>query len=94
MSDVRFANGPVAEHHAHITAAAGGRDVWLVGGGDLAWQFAADGLLDELILTVVPVVLGSGLPTFAGRLTDRLTLTAVRPHRSGMVELRYALTRS
>lgn len=93
-ADVRFANGPVAEHHAHITAAAGDRDVWLVGGGDLAWQFAADGLLDELILTVVPVVLGSGLPTFAGRLTDRLTLTGVRPYRSGMVELRYALTRS
>ncbi|MBN1529510.1 MAG: dihydrofolate reductase [Thermoleophilaceae bacterium] len=88
-ADIRFANGPVAPHHAHMTAAAGDRDVWLVGGGDLAWQFAADGLIDELILTVVPVVLGSGLPTFAGRLTDPLVLTGVRPFRSGMVELRY-----
>jgi dihydrofolate reductase len=93
-ADVRFAKGPVAPHHADMTALAGDRDVWLVGGGDLAWQFAADGLIDELILTVVPVVLGSGLPTFAGRLADPLTLTGVRPYRNGMVELRYALRRS
>ena len=93
-ADIRFANGPVAPHHADMTALAGDRDVWLVGGGDLAWQFAADGLIDELILTVVPVVLGSGLPTFAGRLADPLTLTGARPYRNGMVELRYALRRS
>jgi dihydrofolate reductase len=89
-ADIRFANGPVAPHHAEMAAAAGDRDVWLVGGGDLAIQFAAEGLIDELILTVVPVVLGSGLPTFAGRLTEALVLTSVRPYRNGMVELRYA----
>jgi dihydrofolate reductase len=89
-ADIRFASGPVAPRHAEMTAAAGERDVWLVGGGDLAVQFAAEGLIDELILTVVPVLLGSGLPTFAGRLAQVLTLTGARPYANGMVELRYA----
>ncbi len=89
-ADIRFASGPVAPHHAEMTAAAGDRGVWLVGGGHLAAQFAAEGLIDELILTLVPVVLGSGLPTFAGRLAEPLTLTGVRPYANGMVELRYA----
>ena len=69
-ADIRVASGPVAPHHAERTAAAGDRGVWLVGGGQLAAQFAAEGLIDELILTVVPVVLGSGLPTFAERLRE------------------------
>jgi dihydrofolate reductase len=93
-ADIRFASGPVAPGHAEMTAAAGERDVWLVGGGDLAIQFAAEGLIDELILTVVPVVLGSGLPTFAGRVAQGLTLTGARPYRNGMVELRYAFAGS
>jgi dihydrofolate reductase len=88
-ADIRCASGPVAPHHAEMVAAAGDRNVWVVGGGDLAQQFAVEGLLDELILTVVPVVLGSGLPTFAGRLAESLRLTAVRPYKNGMVELRY-----
>ena len=92
-ADIRFASGPVAPVHAELTAAAGERDVWLVGGGDLAIQFAAEGLIDELIVTVVPVVLGSGLATFAGRLSEPLTLTGARPDRNGMVELRYAVER-
>ena len=46
-----------APHHAEMAAAAGDRNVWVVGGGHLAQQFADEGLLDELILTVVPVVL-------------------------------------
>ena len=55
--------------HEEMVAAAGERNVWMIGGGDLAQQFADEGLLDELIVTVVPVVLGTGLPTFAGRLS-------------------------
>jgi dihydrofolate reductase len=73
--------------------AAGGRNVWLVGGGDLAQQFVTQDLLDELIVTIVPVVLGSGLPTFAGRLSQGLRLASVRPYRNGMVELSYEVVR-
>jgi dihydrofolate reductase len=85
-ADVRFARGPVGPPHAEMRAAAGDRNVWIVGGGHL-------GLLDELLITVVPVVLGDGIPTLPGRLRQRLRLTGTQPFRNGMVELRYDLLR-
>jgi dihydrofolate reductase len=92
-ADVRFASGPVAPIHAAMVEAAGGRNVWVVGGGDLAMQFVDAGLLDEVHVTIVPVVLGSGLPTFPRRVRDRLRLMGARPFRNGMVELRYEVVR-
>ena len=47
-----------------MVEAAGGKDVWVVGGGDLAAQFAEAKLLDELILYIAPVTLGAGRPLF------------------------------
>lgn len=61
--------------------------------GDLASQFAEAGLLDELLVTIVPVVQGDGLPTFARRLGQRLRRTGAQPHGNGMTELRYELVR-
>ena len=46
----RFVSGDVAPVHAEMVAAAGGRNVWIVGGGDLVGQFADAGLLDEVIV--------------------------------------------
>ena len=62
--DIRFAKGDVSEHHAAMAEAAGGRNVWVVGGGDLAAQFADAGLLDEVIVYIAPVFLGAGAPLF------------------------------
>ena len=61
-ADVRLAQGGVAEVHAEMLAAAGGKDLWIVGGGDLAGQFADAGLLDEVWVQYAPVTLGSGAP--------------------------------
>lgn len=63
-ADVRFAQGDVREVHAEMAAVADGKDLWVVGGGDLAAQFAAAGLLDELVLSIAPVTLGAGRPLF------------------------------
>jgi len=63
-ADIRFAQGDVAPIHAAAVAAAAGKDVWLVGGGGLAAQFAEAGLLDELMLSIAPVTLGAGRPLF------------------------------
>ena len=65
--DIRFARGDVSEHHGAMVEAAGGKDVWVVGGGDLAGQFADAGLLDELIVYIAPVFLGAGAPLFPRR---------------------------
>lgn len=61
-ADVRAVRGDVAAVHADMVAAAGGKDVWVVGGGDLAAQFADAGLLDEVWVQYAPVTLGSGAP--------------------------------
>ena len=63
-ADVRFARGEVATVHAEMVGAAGGRDLWVVGGGDLAAQFADAGLLDEVVVSIAPVTLGAGRPLF------------------------------
>ena len=64
---VTFTTDDVAAVHAEMVTAAGGKDVWVVGGGDLAGQFADAGLLDELILYIAPVTLGAGRPLFPRR---------------------------
>lgn len=75
-ADVTFASGPVAAVYDDLRAAAGERDLWVVGGGDLAGQFADAGLLDEVIVSVAPVTLGAGRPLLPRRLDLRLEETA------------------
>jgi len=70
--DVRAVRGPVAPVHADLLAAAGARDVWVVGGGDLAGQFADAGLLDEVWVQYAPVALGAGAPLLPRRVELRL----------------------
>jgi dihydrofolate reductase len=53
-----------------MTEAAGGRNIWLVGGGDLVGQFADRQLLDEIRVGVAPVTLGTGAPLLPRRLTS------------------------
>lgn len=60
--DVRMTQDDVRAVHAQMVQAAAGKDVWIVGGGDLAGQFADCRLLDELIVSVAPVTLGAGAP--------------------------------
>lgn len=91
--DVRIADSSVAALHEELAAAAGERILWVVGGGNVASQFADEGLLDEVRVTVVPVVLAAGKRLFERRLPGGpMQLTAVLPRRNGMTELRYALT--
>lgn len=61
-ADIRFAQGDVARIYPDLVEAAQGKDIWIMGGGDLAGQFADAGLLDEVWVQFAPVVLGSGQP--------------------------------
>lgn len=77
-ADVRLVSGDVASALPAIIAAAAGRDVWVVGGGDLAGQFYDAGALDEVQLSVAPVALASGAPLLPRRIeSDVLTLRGV-----------------
>ena len=70
--DVRFVQGAVGPPHDDMLAAAGDRGVWVVGGGDLAGQFADAGRLDEVWVQWAPVTLGAGAPLLPRRLELRL----------------------
>jgi dihydrofolate reductase len=93
-ADVRFVQGDVRGVHADMVRAAGDRNVWIVGGGDLAGQFFDAGLLDEAIVQVASVTLGRGKPLFPRRVTSPpWKLLSVRQVGTGFAELRYALPR-
>ncbi len=70
--DLRFVQGPVGLPHADMVAAAGDKGVRVVGGGDLAGQFADAGLLDEVWVQYAPVALGAGAPLLPRRVELRL----------------------
>lgn len=78
-ADLRFAQGAVADVFGHIQQAAGDQDIWVVGGGDLAGQFADAGLLDEVWVQFAPVTLGAGQPLLPREL--RLELLEVARNR-------------
>jgi dihydrofolate reductase len=87
---LHFVQGDVRPVHAAMREAAGGRNIWIVGGGDLAGQFHDAGLLDELIVQVGSVTLGQGKPLFPRRLTTPpLVLQSARQVGTGLAELRY-----
>jgi dihydrofolate reductase len=72
-------------------AREGRQRLWLVGGGELAGAFQAEGLITRYIISVIPVMLGSGVPLFApGPETVRpLRLVWQRAYPNGLVQLRY-----
>ncbi|WP_243074735.1 dihydrofolate reductase family protein [Microbacterium sp. SS28] len=89
---LHFRSGSVADVWAELQEAAEGKDVWVVGGGDLVGQFADAGLLDEVRVSVAPVTLGAGRPLLPRRIeSDRLTLESVA-QKGQFAELVYRVT--
>ncbi len=91
-ADITFVQGDVRPVHKAMRAAAGEKNIWIVGGGDLAGQFCDAGLLDELIVQLASVTLGRGKPLLPRQiLHPQLALTTVRQMGTDMVELRYSI---
>ena len=67
---VSFVSGDVRPVYDEIAAALPGKDIWVVGGGDLVGQFDDAGLLDEVHVHLTPVVLGAGAPLLPRRITS------------------------
>lgn len=57
---VQTFGGDIAELHQLLVAAAGDKNVWIVGGGQTAAQFVAAGLIDEVVITYAPCTVGAG----------------------------------
>ena len=89
-ANLHFVRGDVAFVHEEMRIAAGDRNIWLVGGGELVGQFYDAGLLDEIIVQIGSVTLGSGQPLLPRQITfPPLKLTSVRGIGPGFAELRY-----
>ena len=69
---IEFTSALVATVHEEMARAAGDRNIWIVGGGELVGQFADVGLLDEVIVSIAPVTLGAGAPLLPRRIELRL----------------------
>jgi dihydrofolate reductase len=69
---------------------ADGKNIWLVGGSQLTYDFMNNNLVDELIVSIHPIVLGEGIPLFANQTTTQsLNLTKCQTYSSGLVQLSY-----
>jgi dihydrofolate reductase len=68
--DITVVSGPVRPVYDELVTAADGRNIWIVGGGDLVGQFDDAGLLDEISLGMTPVTLGAGRPLLPRRITS------------------------
>ncbi len=91
-ADLRFTSAPLTQVHAELLEAAGSRNIWLVGGGELVGQFLDHDLLDEIWLSLTPVVLGSGKPLLPRRRTTPMRLVSATPSPAGtFVHLHYSL---
>ena len=90
-ADVRFASGDIGQVVQDARDAAGDRNVWIVGGGDIAGQAADVELIDEFHLTVMPIFLGTGAPLLPiSEPTRPLALLRHTIFESGAVELVYS----
>lgn len=91
-ADLRFVGGDITEVIGDAREAAGDANVWVVGGGRVAAQVADAELLDELHVTVMPIVLGSGTPLLPAQISlGPLQLLKTTPFESGAVELVYGV---
>lgn len=70
------------------------RSVWVVGGAAVVQACLRERLADDLRLTIVPILLGDGVPLFARGAEQPLHLKGTTAYKSGFVELWYALRRS
>lgn len=93
-ADIRFTRGDVRPVHAEMAAAAAGKNIWLVGGGELVGTFHDHGLLDEIMVQVGSVTLGAGKPLLPRAITSPpLRLLSARAVGEGFAELHYAVPR-
>lgn len=71
-----------------------GKNIWLMGGGELAREFLKADLVHELYLGVVPVLLGEGIPLFPSGFPQRgFTLTENKTYSKGLIALKYKRAR-
>lgn len=92
-ADVRFVQGDVNGHHREMKKLAGSKNVWIMGGGDLAGQFHDHGLIDQMQIQTVSVFLNEGKPLFARRTGLPMKIQGIRQRGETCVEVLYLVAK-
>ena len=88
-SGVEFVNGAIGPFVSRLREQPG-KDIWLMGGGELIASFLDERAIDEFVVSVVPVFIGDGIPLIARRHRHvPLDLVSVERFDDGLVQLRY-----
>ena len=86
---VEFVSGDIGEFVTQLREQPG-KDIWLMGGGELIASFLDAQAIDELVVTVFPVFIGDGIPLIARRHRHvPLELLSAEPFENGVVQLHY-----
>lgn len=91
-TNTKLVRGDVRTVHKEMLNASNGKNLWIVGGGDLAAQFYDAGLLDEIIVQIGSTTLAKGMPLFPRSTpTGGLKLRQAKAMGEGFAELRYEI---
>jgi dihydrofolate reductase len=90
---VTLVRDDIATHVAALKAEAGGRDIWLFGGGELAGQLIQAGVVDRVEVALMPVLLRCGIPLLPAGPQQRLSLVSATSLASGIQMLVYDVVR-
>jgi len=86
--NITYVNGDVK--HFIDTLSDENGNIWLVGGAEIIKEFLKNNLIDEFIITVIPTVLGEGIPLFAEECGEhKLKLQNIKSYDSGVVQIHY-----
>lgn len=93
--NVEFVGGDWKHFISSLRNQSGG-DIWLVGGAKTIHYCMKHGLVDELILSIHPIILGNGIPLIVkdASLETALTLKNVKTYNSGLLQVSYDLNKS
>lgn len=90
-ADVRFVQGDVLPQHQELKKLAQGKNVWIMGGGELVGQFFDQGLLDEMHIQTVAVFLNEGKKLFARKTETAFKIKEIRQRGDTCVEVIYSV---
>lgn len=92
--NVKFVSDQICQFTRDLKIKAG-KDIWLVGGGEIIAEMYNVGLIDEYVIATIPVILGKGIPLFFSLdRQENLQLIDSKSYPSGVVQLTYKVTRS
>jgi dihydrofolate reductase len=90
-SGVEFINDPIPAFAKRLKNGKG-KNIWLMGGGDIIASFLDAGAIDQFIVSIVPVFIGEGIPLIAPRHRHvPLRLHSVTPFPDGVVQVHYGV---